>query len=93
MPGQPELCKVWEVNQRRGSSSMVALMVAAQGGHEAALELLLRHPELDVNLSDDAGYTALHFASSRGHLGWSGGCWSTPPSQVSMPATVSTGPR
>ena len=62
-----ELVELCEVNQASGS--MTCLMAAAQQGNEAAVELLLQQPGRDVNLVDEVGYTALHFAANRGHLG------------------------
>ena len=53
----------------QGSGSMTCLMAAAQQGNEAAVDLLLQQPGRDVNLADEVGYTALHFAANRGHLG------------------------
>ena len=67
MSGLPELCQIGEANQTDGMKT--CLMVAAQQGNEAAVELLLQQPDLDVNLMDSVGYTALHFASSSGQLG------------------------
>jgi len=42
------------------------LHVAAEGGREAVVEVLLRH-NADSSLVTDTGYTALHLAASGGH--------------------------
>ena len=53
MSGLPELCHLGEANQTGGMKT--CLMVAAQQGNEAAVELLLQQPDLDVNLMDSVG--------------------------------------
>ena len=45
-----------------------AFLLCAEGGHLAIAKYLA--PKMDIHLfdTDDAGYTALHFAAKEGHL-------------------------
>ncbi|KAH6603497.1 ankyrin repeat [Trichoderma cornu-damae] len=43
------------------------LLCAAQGGHEAAVKLLLATPSVNVNSADNRGDTPLFWAAERGH--------------------------
>ena len=46
------------------------LMRASFNGHEAVVELLLKHQCVDVNLSSEVYHqTALHLACTKGHAG------------------------
>jgi len=55
------------VNARSLKHQQTALMTAVRLENEVAIETLLKHPETDVDLTDDQGYTALHYAV-RGNL-------------------------
>ena len=43
------------------------LIWASYNGHSEVVNLLLRHPTIDVNKGSKSGYTALHWASAMGH--------------------------
>ena len=61
-----------EVNWRiqRNQRGIWRLVDLAIFGHEAAVELLLQEPGLDVNLASlGTGRTALHWACYKGHAG------------------------
>ena len=45
-----------------------ALMLAASQDHENIVQLLLKHPKIQVNEQDTYGWTALSLAAHRGHL-------------------------
>ncbi|KAH6908108.1 hypothetical protein BKA70DRAFT_1222909 [Coprinopsis sp. MPI-PUGE-AT-0042] len=45
-----------------------ALMLAARAGSEETMQLLLEHPDIDVNIAGPDGWTALMFAASSGFL-------------------------
>merc|ERR1712210_72243 len=53
-----------EVNET-GPGGSTPLMLAVGGRHNAVAWLLLLHPELDPNVQDDHGFTALHLACGR----------------------------
>jgi len=44
-----------------------ALILASSNGRTEIVEMLLKHPKIDVNLNDASGYTALMWASNMGH--------------------------
>ena len=44
-------------------SNQTGLMLAVMKGHNSIVRLLLEQPTLDLNLSDNGGTTALHFAA------------------------------
>ena len=56
-----------DVNRRGGSHGTTGLMVAARGGHNSILALLVQQPGLEVDLADGQGHTALHYACSGGN--------------------------
>ena len=46
----------------RGSYNNTGLIMAACGGHEEVVEVLLAQPGVDVNCRGGASHTALHYA-------------------------------
>ncbi|KAI9483629.1 MAG: ankyrin repeat-containing domain protein [Benjaminiella poitrasii] len=58
----------FDINQRHGPSRLTALQIAASVGFSAALDLLTSHPDLDVNVTDARGWTALHHVVRRNDL-------------------------
>lgn len=62
------LCAQGAVNARN-AQGRGPLHLAAQAGHIAALRVFLAHPELDINVRDAYGDTALHLAESTGVAG------------------------
>ncbi len=55
-------------NMKDGTYGMTPLMWAAARGHLELAKLLLMHPKIDVNATDNFGETALHYAARNGHL-------------------------
>lgn len=51
------------VNWKTPDSGLAALHVACSNGYVQLMELLLKHPEIDLNLAADNGFTPLMFAS------------------------------
>ncbi|KAH6905409.1 hypothetical protein BKA70DRAFT_1565052 [Coprinopsis sp. MPI-PUGE-AT-0042] len=49
--------------------SLASLMWASKKGHEGAARLLIARPGLDINATDNEGWTALIWASRLGHKG------------------------
>eukprot|EP00899_Mesostigma_viride_P011736 jgi/Mesvir1/20563/Mv06235-RA.5 len=58
-----------EPSGRDDSSTLVPLLLAAEGGHAGVVKSLLQKSvvPVDVNVADESGRTALHVAASRGH--------------------------
>ena len=56
-----------DINKTSSEFRLTALMLAARKGHEDTVEILLLHPEIDVNLADFVGATALHTAAYMNH--------------------------
>ena len=51
----------------RGKNGNTPLHLAARGGHEEIVKVLLDQPSVEVDAKDNSGKTALHFACSEGH--------------------------
>lgn len=62
------LCAQGAVNARN-PQGRGPLHIAAQAGNIAALKVFLAHPELDINMRDAKGDTALHLAENTGVAG------------------------
>ena len=55
-----------EVNAVNGFG-WTALQFAASNGHYLVCQLLVQHPEIDLNYHSEHGWTAAHRAADRGH--------------------------
>ena len=52
-----------DVNEEGALSGMTGLMLALRNSHNNVVQVLLNHPEIDVNkISDELGWSALHWA-------------------------------
>lgn len=51
-----------------GAGGRTALMEAAGGGHRDIVQALRMMPNINIDLADDHGNTALHYAAYHGHL-------------------------
>jgi len=49
-------------------SEICALIIASETGQTKVVDMLLKHPNIDVNIRDNLGVTALICASENGHL-------------------------
>ena len=56
-----------DINRRGGNHGTTSLMVAARRGHNSVMALLMQQPELEVDLKDSQGQTALHYSCSGGN--------------------------
>ena len=61
---QPEL----HINERDGSNN-TALINAAALGHLQMVQILLRHPRIQIGHTNDCGYSAYFLANNHGHHG------------------------
>ena len=43
------------------------MTIATCNGHESVVKLLLQHPDIEPNRSNDFGWTALYLAKEGGH--------------------------
>ena len=68
-PGRVRAILAGEADINESISGHTGLMVAALENLEPVVEVLVQQPGLEVNLVDVYDKTALHWASSRGHLG------------------------
>lgn len=57
-----------DVNLLSGPNKTTALHEACLSGFEEGVELLLNHPDIDVDALDNQGQTALHYATQYNHL-------------------------
>ena len=51
----------------RGKNGSTSLHLAARGGNDEIVTVLLDHPSVEVDAKNDSGKTALHLACSEGH--------------------------
>jgi ankyrin repeat protein len=57
-----------DIDPNQKSHKSTPLMIAARGGHEAVVQLLLNRDDVRTNIQDDiSGWTALVHAASEGH--------------------------
>lgn len=56
----------------RGPKGQLALVLALQANNERALDQLISHPDIKVNLANDSGETPLMMAALKGQVGWMG---------------------
>ncbi|KAG1046812.1 hypothetical protein G6F43_010715 [Rhizopus delemar] len=57
-----------DINMKSGPSQTTALHEAAFIGFEQGIHLLLKHSEIDLNITDQLGQTALHYAVQRNQV-------------------------
>lgn len=55
-----------DINQRHGPHHITALHVAAAVDFPTGIDCLTQHPNLDLNLKDTYGLTAVHYAAKHG---------------------------
>lgn len=56
-----------DINKGSKSRGTTALMLAALGNEEEVVDVLLTHPDININIQDKAGSTALLMAAEDGH--------------------------
>lgn len=54
----------------RDAKGQLALVLALQAGNERALDQLVSHPDIKIDLANGSGETPLMMAALRGQLGW-----------------------
>lgn len=52
-----------DINQRHGPHQITALHIASAVGFSAGIDCLTEHPNLDLNVKDTFGLTAVHYAA------------------------------
>ena len=59
-----------DIINKPDNNHMYPLCMAVWGGHEKAVEVLLRHPDIDLQVKPDEGWgTALDWARKEGYQG------------------------
>ena len=54
--------EIIELNSSDNDGEETALILAFQGGHKNIVQLFMDHPNVDLNVRDDAGMTPLMLA-------------------------------